>query len=141
MEDISIYSDGSYTPKFPDLSGWAYVIINNDEQIIHHENGNVKCESRNIDGECIAIINALKYINNNLTTFHNNNIINIYYDYIGLEKWAKHEWKTNKNVSITFQKQYDELNKKINKKINWIKVKSHSGNKWNDYVDKLCQLN
>lgn len=132
-----IYTDGSYLPKYPNYSGWGYVILDSDENIVHSDYGKILCESRNIDGECHAVTSSLKYICKKLNS---NTTIYVYYDYIGIQKWADGEWKTNKNVSIVYKSIIDNLKQNYTINLLWNKVKSHSGNKWNDYVDKLCKM-
>ena len=101
---LHIYTDGSYLPKFKEYSGWAYLITNQIEnKIIYEDFGKIICESRNIDGECQAIIEALNCVSNNVKILNNIDCIKIYYDYIGLHKWITGEWKTNKNVSINYK--------------------------------------
>lgn len=135
-----IYTDGSYTPKIPNYCGWGYVIVNDDDQIINENKGKIECESRQIDGECNAVIQALEYINKNIDL--NIQIITIFYDYNGVHKWMSGEWKTNKNVSINYKTNVNLIISKLlkrNIKIEWVKVKAHSGNRWNDYADELCK--
>ena len=59
----------------------------------------------------------------------------IFYDYTGIEKWANNKWKTNNPLTQS----YKEYMSKVEIKIKWIKIKSHSGDKWNDYVDQLAK--
>lgn len=142
--NIQIYTDGSYLPQYPGYSGWGFIILDDDENIIHKDCGNVVCESRNIDGECHAVINALVYVCNNLETQFKELVnIKIFYDYIGLEKWKSGEWKTNKIVSINYAINIKRLLTILHKnftEVEWVKVKSHSGNLWNDQVDRLCKI-
>lgn len=134
--ELKVYCDGSYLPKYPKYSGWGYYILDDDD-VLHYDCGKVECESRNIDGECHAVVSALKHIYRNYEDVKN---ISVYYDYIGIQKWADGEWKTNKNVSINYKKNIDKIKKRLNNtNIIWIKVKSHSGNTWNDAVDLLCK--
>jgi ribonuclease HI len=139
MSKIIIYTDGSFTPKCIGYSGWAFIVLDsNEEEIIHKDFGKIECESRNIDGECYAVIKALEWITKNIEDKYKT--IKIFYDYEGIHKWISGEWKTNKKVSINYRSIVNEfIHQLYPTNIEWIKVKSHSNNKWNDEVDKLCK--
>ena len=62
---------------------------------------------------------------------------NIYYDYLGIEKWATHEWKANKPGTIDYVKFIDSVSNKI--KINFKKVRGHIGIDSNEEADKLAK--
>lgn len=85
--------------------------------------------SYQIAGEIKAVTEAINWCRKNKI-----DDITIYYDYKGLEKWAKGQWKTKKEIS----KNYADFMKADNIKINWVKIKSHTGKKWNEYADKLA---
>ena len=64
-------------------------------------------------------------------------IIEIRYDYEGIEKWATNAWKANN----TLTKKYAEFmrRKQTQIRISFRKVKSHSGDYYNEKVDKLAK--
>jgi len=127
---INIYVDGSYHKN---LVSSAYVILQNDS-LIKEEAFKILnpqlIQYRNVTGEIKAIEKALTYAKEK-----NYDNINLYYDYNGIKEWATGNWKRNNPLT----EEYFNFMQKINIKINWIKVKSHSGNYWNDYVDKLAK--
>ena len=63
--------------------------------------------------------------------------VTIVYDYQGIESWALGTWKRNKELTQNYNKIMQENMKKI--KIRFLKVKGHSGDKYNDIVDKLAK--
>lgn len=136
MNAFMIYTDGSYNPRYPEWSGWAFIILNSDEEIVMQNYGKVKCESRQVDGECAALVEAMRWLDEHYEL--NRCVVNIYYDYTGVEQWSTNKWKTNKNVSITFKQNIQPLLNKTSV-VCWHKVKSHTNNKWNDKVDELCK--
>ncbi len=85
--------------------------------------------SHQVAGELRAAIEAIKYC-----AEHHIPEAVIYYDMKGTEFWATGRWKANKEITKLFQ----EFIKKVNVKITWVKVKSHSGMKWNEAVDELA---
>ena len=58
----------------------------------------------------------------------------IYTDSMLVLNCAQGVWKRKKNIDLW--KRYDLVSK--DKKIVWKKVKAHSGDKWNEYVDNLA---
>lgn len=132
---INVYVDGSWKPRYPDYSGWAYVITDENDNEIYSENGIVECKSRQVDGELFATMKSIEFISNMRILPDK---IYLYYDYAGIYNWYSGEWKTKKEVSINFVnflKSYPE----ITKLITWIKVKSHSGESLGNHIaDQLA---
>lgn len=134
---VVIYTDGSYNTK-NNVGSWAYVILK-DGIKVHEASGKTKenfLVSRNIAGECTAVLKALQYC-------YANNIMNveIHHDLEGVQKWAKpingeKRWKANSEIVKIYQKWFDKYTQKIN--VNFVHVSGHSGETWNDYVDELA---
>lgn len=127
---LCAYVDGSFYQK---QVGWGVVVVEND-QVITTMNGKLTCpllaESHQIAGEVEGVIQALNY------AFQNNyKQITIYYDYLGLQKWACREWKANSFVA----QQYIERLKEFPITIDWVKVKAHTGNQYNEIADQLAK--
>lgn len=127
-----IYTDGSYNPQ-NNIGSWAYVILK-DEHIVKEETGKVKekfLPSRNIGGECTAVLRALLYCSKN-----NIKNVEINHDLEGVQKWAQGQWKTNTDITKIYVEWFHKLTKDI--KVSFVQVKGHSNNKWNEYVDRLA---
>lgn len=88
-------------------------------------------ESYQIAGETIATLEAIRW-----AVDHKVDKISIHYDYQGIESWAKGDWKTNKPISEYYKKEFDLLSTKTN--VSFVKVKGHSGDKYNDRADYLA---
>lgn len=133
---IHIYVDGSYNTK-TEHSGWGFVVLTeNEKRIIHEEYGKTSFPafSRQIDGEVLATKKALIWASEN-----NQLDIKLFFDYKGNEKWFTGEWRGKSKVAksyVKFAERFKEENE--NMKIDFIHVKSHTGNKWNDYADTLA---
>lgn len=121
-----IYTDGSCIKEnIKDSTGpggWGFVILG--DIIIEGSGGDI-CTTNN-RMEIQAVLESLK-----LCTY--NNLI-IYTDSMYVMNCAQKIWKRKANLDLW--NEYDVLTK--NKIIRWIKVKSHNGDKWNEYVDKLA---
>lgn len=121
---IEIYTDGSCIPN-PGPGGWAFIII--DENLTEwHGSGNDKSSTNN-RMEMMAVIEALKFIQKKRCIIHTDSqyVINC----------ATGKWKRNKNLDLW--KKYDKVSLDI--KIEWIWVKGHSGDKYNELVDYLAK--
>lgn len=135
---LLVYVDGSF---FNNKTGYGGVILTEDEKIIYQFSGEIEDENikkmKQVGGEIEAVIFALKWIKENIENYKDY-CIKIYYDYEGLNKWINGEWKTKNIYTYNYKNEIiNILNEKIN--IEWIKVKSHSKDKWNNYADILAK--
>lgn len=132
---LHVYVDGSWKPSSPKVSGWAFIVLNDDDQVLKYDSGVVLCKSRQIDGELYATLKALECVSK--MKFSK---IKLYYDYLGIEKWAKGIWKAKSLVAIEYVNRLKDLDK-ILQEVIFVKVKSHSGeNVWNDAVDEIAKM-
>ena len=134
---LEIYTDGACLGN-PGPGGWAALIIDNNQEKILSGNNEMTTNNRM---ELLAVIKALETINHHLE-------ITIYTDskYVinGITSWIKN-WKTNdwKSSSKTPVKNIDlwkilDVNSQ-KQNIKWVWVKGHSGNNYNDKVDKIAR--
>jgi viroplasmin and RNaseH domain-containing protein len=132
---VEAYVDGSYEHSIK-LYGSGVVILKGDEEITSFSvKGSDKdlVDMRNVAGEIEASKIAMNYcIENGIK-----NLI-LYFDYEGIEKWCIGAWKTNKVGTINYKKYYDSIKDNLN--VKFVKVKAHSGNKYNDEADRLAKL-
>ena len=63
--------------------------------------------------------------------------LTIYHDYEGIAKWPLRDWAANKEGTKAYQDFYDNIKKYVD--IKFVKVKGHSGDKYNDLADKLAK--
>jgi len=63
--------------------------------------------------------------------------LTIYHDYEGIAKWPLGLWKANKEGTIAYKSYYDKISQSVN--IKFVKVKGHSGDKYNDVADRLAK--
>lgn len=144
MNSINIYVDGSYN-KDTNKTGAGVVIILEDGKVLEKAFP-VPIEadhSWNINGECHAVLNALRIVSNEIILeeeidIKDNNII-INYDYLGIEKWVTREWAAKSKIARLYVSEFTKLVNEHELKVTFNKVKAHSGNEFNDLADKLAK--
>ena len=137
--NIDIYTDGSSYYK-DGTGGWAFVVVRNDIEI-YQNFGNKRNTTISVM-EMLAVYNSMKYIKRNFIDKNKKVKVRIFCDSAFvvntfLEKWyirwREIEWCGVKNsklwrkiLDLYFTKGMD---------IEFVKIKGHSGNKWNDIAD------
>ena len=124
---IEIYTDGSSLGN-PGPSGWGAIILEEDDIEISEIIlcGNEK-KSTNNRMELNAVIESIDFVNEKE--------IKIYTDSKYVINCAKGIWKIKKNIDLW--NIYKKVSK--NKKIEYVWVKGHNGNKYNEIVDKIAK--
>lgn len=134
-ECIIAYVDGSYEEI---KKAFSYGIVILEDNKIHIDYGKSSAkeyiEMRNVAGEILAATKAMEYVSNIQCE---NKVLTIYHDYEGIEKWCTGEWEAKKDKTKEYIDQYMYYSKLM--KINFKKVKSHSGDKYNDIADELAK--
>lgn len=131
---VEAYVDGSYEHAIREYGSGVVILKNNNVEKTYSTKG--KEESlvgmRNVAGEIEAAKIAMNYcLDNKIEN------LTLYFDYEGIEKWCTGVWKTNKEGTIEYKKFYDSIKSKLN--VEFVKVKAHSGNKYNEEADKLAK--
>lgn len=124
------YVDGSYHAQRKTV-GYGAVILKDGQELTRFL-GRVDeyTESRQVGGELAATMRVIQWCKQN-----NIAAIDIYYDYRGIEAWARGTWKTEKELTQSYAKYMRESGIKVH----WHKVESHTGDKWNDVADELAK--
>jgi len=141
MKVIEIYTDGSSKPN-PGPGTGAYIVIDG-KKVIYEESFYCEDSTNNIM-ELTAVIKALEYVDKNYPDYRVYLSTDSQYVQLGITEWLvgwkKRNWKTSANKPVSNRELWQELDKLYNKltvHFNW--VRGHSGNKWNEHVDKLCE--
>ncbi|MBO8161255.1 MAG: ribonuclease H [Thermosipho sp. (in: Bacteria)] len=127
---VKAYVDGSFEP--PGKIGAGIVILSNNHIEKYYKFITKYPEHRNVTGEIVAALLAFKY-----AKMEKIKQIEILYDYEGIKKWATGEWKTKTDITKKYKEMYNMYSKYID--IKFSKIKSHSGNKYNELADKLAK--
>lgn len=128
------YVDGSFNKKMNAYS-FGVVLIEQNEVIetLSRAGDNPKYQdSWQIAGEVFGALHAIHW-----AIKKGYKKILVHYDYLGIEKWALGEWRTNKPVSQDYAETYRKLAPKID--VQFVKVKAHSGIEYNELADQLAK--
>lgn len=134
MKDtINIYVDGSYNPV-TNQYGAGVVILRGDtviqEMVIPCPDTSYS-KYHNVAGEVMGAMAGLMWIESNAPGAD----VNVYHDYAGIGLWPTGKWSANNTMSIS----YASFVRKLPFKVNFVKVKGHSGNQWNNRADALAR--
>ena len=134
MEKVIIYTDGACSGN-PGPGGWAAILMYKDKQ--KEISGGMKNTTNNVM-ELTAVIEGLKMLKYACE-------VDLYSDsaYVVnafLQGWKKNNWKTASKEPVKNKEIWQELYDltKIHK-VNFIKVKGHSDNKYNNRCDELAR--
>ncbi len=127
------YVDGSYNNATSEFS-YGVVMFHNKKEL--HFSEKVEDEDlslmRNVAGEIKGAEAAMQYAHDNGCKK-----LTIYHDYEGIARWCLGDWKANKPGTIAYKNFYDELKNDLD--VEFIKVKGHSNDKYNDLADELAK--
>lgn len=136
MSKITVYTDGACSGN-PGPGGWAALIIYGNEKISIYggeENttnnrmellATIKAIEEVKGDESLEIYTDSKYVRDGITLW--------------IHKWKQNGWRTSDKKPVKNIDLWQHLDKIIVKKsIQWQWVKGHSGDKYNDLVDKLA---
>lgn len=130
---LTAYVDGSFdstTKRY----GWGICAIDGEKTYISCGSDNKSGPSKmhNVAGEINAAIIAMRW-----AASQGYDTLELYYDYQGIEKWPTGQWKAKNEYTQQYVYNYKIISEKI--KINFHKVKAHSGDKYNEIADQLAK--
>ncbi|MFE8696535.1 viroplasmin family protein [Cytobacillus sp. FJAT-53684] len=134
ISELTAYIDGSYDDRKKLYSYAGIVFLKNGERLefSHADSNSSLIALRNVAGEIKAAMHVI-----DLALKNEAKSIDIYYDYVGIENWANKSWKAKNPFTQNYVEYIESVKSNID--IYFKKVKSHSGNKFNDEVDILAK--
>ena len=127
--DFEVYTDGSY---FNGKYSYGYAFIK-DGQVIYESNGVGEdleaAKMRNVAGEIAAVQHAVEKAKTLDVR------IRIYHDYSGISLWVSGDWQAKNKFTqayVAFMRAHQGM-------YEFKKVTGHSGDQFNDYVDRLAK--
>lgn len=127
------YVDGSYNVATGEYS-CGVVFMTKEDEIHMAEKGESEelAVMRNVAGEIMGAELAMKKaVEMGLKK------LKIYHDYEGIAAWCLGRWKTNKEGTRAYRAYFDSIKDQI--QIQFVKVKGHSGDTYNDLADELAK--
>jgi ribonuclease HI len=142
-KSVEVYTDGSSLGN-PGPGGWGAVFVENNKII--HELGGFEENTTNNRMEVSAVIGTLKYLEKSSLNIKEVVIFSdSSYVLTGITSWVfnweKNGWRTANKKTVMNQDLWVELIKLVREckvKINWQKVKGHSGHIYNDRADEIA---
>lgn len=130
---VNAYVDGSYNVETKEYGSGIVILYQGRKEVfsICGQRDNL-CEMRNVAGEIKGAEFAINY-----AIKEKAEKVIIYHDYEGIEKWCTGAWKANKEGTIKYKEFYNDAKELI--KVDFIKVKAHSGDKYNEEADALAK--
>src|SRR6056297_2741569 len=136
-EEIVIYTDGACY-KNPGPGGYAAIILDEDKEI---EITGYEPDTTNNRMELRAVIEALQVVKKNkkiILYSDSNYVVKGINEW--MKSWKKRGWRTASNKPVKNLDLWKKLDKLFDKKnVKLKKVAAHSGNEFNEKVDKLAK--
>lgn len=127
------YVDGSFKEDTNEYSFGVVLLVDGKEYHFKKSFPSDELSSmRNVAGEIKGAGFIILYCLN-----RGINKLTIYHDYEGISKWYENEWKANLYGTKKYQEFANEVKGQID--INFVKVKSHSNDHYNDIADRLAK--
>ena len=131
--EMVAYVDGSFDKDNRYYSFGAVIFTQEGKETYSQkENDETMVDMRNVAGEIRGAMYAMEQ-----ALKSGKDILYLYYDYVGIEKWAIGEWKTNKDGTREYKEYFNSIKDKL--KVEFQKVKAHSGDEYNEEADKLAK--
>lgn len=134
--EVIAFIDGSHSSDADGKEKFSFgaLLITNEsrDSLFKAFVGTPNMQSRNIAGEIEGAKQAILW-----AIDKHQHRIKIFYDYEGIEKWAKKAWRANSEIAKEYVKFFDEKSKLI--KVEFEHVKSHSGIRYNEKADELAK--
>lgn len=127
------YVDGSYDDTTKAYS-YGMVMMHGEDELCFYKkfDRDEMSDMRNVAGEIQGAMAAMQYcLDKGIKS------VSIFYDYEGIEKWCTGDWKARKDGTMEYVKFYKNAVKHVD--IDFIKVKGHSGDRYNDMADELAK--
>lgn len=131
--EVVAYVDGSFNEESTEFSFGAVIFFQGEQMHFAEKFNDPDLVSmRNVAGEIKGSERAMDF-----AVEKGAKSLTIHHDYEGIAKWCTGEWKANKTGTIAYKRYFDAIKKDVT--VEFIKVKSHSGDEFNDLVDKLAK--
>ncbi|RKI38418.1 reverse transcriptase-like protein [bacterium D16-51] len=130
---MTAYVDGSFDKLSGDFSCGMVVLYQGQEKLFCHRFCDRElAQMHNVAGEIKGAEAAMRF-----AVAKQIKRLVIYHDYEGIAKWCNGAWKANKEGTKAYQAYYNSIRGMLN--IEFVKVKGHSNDHYNDMADALAK--
>lgn len=131
--EIRAFIDGSFDKRNGVVGSGGVMLIGTEEvEFSISSTDSYHVAYWNVSGELLAALHVVDY-----ALDHGYTSCSLYYDYMGIEMWATGRWNTNNPLTTSYAKRMKEASKEL--RIDFHKVKAHSGIAYNDRADALAK--
>lgn len=131
--EATAYVDGSYQAATQRFSCGVALFHNGKEiHLSQAYRDPALAQMHNVAGELKGSEMAIQYC-----LEHQIKSVTIFHDYEGIAKWCTGEWQAKKPGTQAYKAFYDQAKSSLD--IRFVKVKGHSGDKYNDLADQLAR--
>lgn len=137
MKQITIYTDGACSGN-PGPGGWGAILMYNE--VSKEISGANKATTNNIM-EITAVLEALKLLKEQceVKVYSDSAYVVNAFNQGWIYNWKKNNWKTASKDPVKNKELWEELYSLVQKhKVEFIKVKGHSDNEYNNRCDFLA---
>lgn len=132
-ETMIAYVDGSFDKISGDFSCGMVILYQGQEKLFCHRfRDKDLARMHNVAGEIKGAEAAMRHAVSKKVKR-----LVIYHDYEGIAKWCSGAWKANKEGTKAYRAYYQSVCDKL--KIEFVKVKGHSNDHYNDMADGLAK--
>ena len=133
LDTMLAYVDGSYHSTTQEYSAGVVILWRGEEITFSEKADDPSLKSmRNVAGETMGAQIAMRY-----ALEQEARTVVIYQDYEGVEKWCTRAWEAKQVGTQKYRQYYDLAAQKLD--IRFVKVKAHSGDKYNEQADQLAK--
>ena len=149
---LKIYTDGSFDKRDPNVVKGGFIILTENDDVLLAQEIEVKRKSvtdmNNVGAELMSAMLGVYKACEILMRYQKTEpectegTVVIYHDYRGVKLFIQGQprWVASKPGSILYVKGVEEVTSKFVKvKLEFVKVKAHSGIKWNEAADSLAR--
>ena len=138
MKKVTVYTDGACSGN-PGPGGWGAILMYNENK---KEISGAEKETTNNIMEITAVLEALKLLKEEceVKIYSDSAYVVNAFNQGWIYNWRKNNWKTANKEPVKNKELWEELYglTKIHK-VNFIKVKGHSDNEFNNRCDELAR--
>ena len=137
MKEVTIYTDGACSGN-PGPGGWGAILMYNENS---KEISGAQNDTTNNIMEITAVLEALKLLKEecNVKVYSDSAYVVNAFNQGWINNWQKNNWKTSNKEPVKNRELCEELYELTNRhKVEFIKVKGHSDNEYNNRCDFLA---